>query len=257
MILQHLRRRVALLVTDVVEIMSFMDMLVKNIGKILNISETLFVSDLTRCFVRTIICRLIAVERGVDVLKSIIMREVENSENIDNICMGYLVQYGLEKLLQDLGLRKCSNVYRRVISLDGTNIVISGKPDYELEINGKRVPIEVKYTSKIIDRPRPSYVTQCSLYAWLCGSEYCKLLIFMPGRASEHDIPTVCDDFVRIYIRKWISTAPLWKNECDLCILHRYCTGTLRREVLSCRGNMSRLVEKVKNLNLKKAGIDI
>ena len=47
MILQHLRRRVALLVTDVVEIMSFMDMLVKNIGKILNISETLFVSDLT------------------------------------------------------------------------------------------------------------------------------------------------------------------------------------------------------------------
>ena len=245
MILDRLRREVAKLSLDTLDLMLQVTDILRNIGRNI-INDSIYVSDLTRCILKVAFTRrLIRKCKNIDELIKTLFKD----KGIDSIMMGFLVQYGLERFMESIGLRKSSITWRKVITIDDVKIVLSGKPDYEAVIDGKIVPVEVKFTRKSIDRPYPSYVTQCSTYAWLCNAPYCKLLIFTPDGAHEHDIEPITEETLRLIVKKWLTTAPLWKWECRYCPYREECDEELRRRVREgdARKNI-RIIQEIENM---------
>jgi len=229
-----LYRAVASRSVDIMELMFNVSSILKCIGRNI-IDDTIYVSDLTRCVLRAVYVRRLIHVHGIEKAREIILRKILDYDNINSILMGFIVQYGLERFLDGSTVRRSQITWRRVIDVDGIRLVISGKPDYEMIIDGRIIPVEVKFTRRSIEKPYSSYVTQCSIYAWLCNAPYCKLLIFTPERVIEREIGPATVEYLRLIVREWLSRAPLWEWECRHCLFRDMCRREDRERIRNSR----------------------
>ena len=249
-ILSKLREFIANVSLNVLDIMNFTDEIIKQLGKSIGIEFVIYVSDLIRCVLRTVISRWLIKQFGIEQFRKWYISRTLSIMDIDGIVIGYLLQYGLEKIQNELKLSKTENVKRKIINLNGVEFVISGKPDFEIIENGITIPVEIKFSKKEIDKPMPYHVIQCGLYAWLYNVNYCKLIIFTPFKNMEFTINSFNNEFINTLFRNWISKAPLWKNECLRCIYSEFCSNELKTCINKRIKNIHDFVNFIKNFNL-------
>ena len=169
--------------------------------------KLIFINDLTACRLKA------EVKRKYKSIEDYVVFEL--GPHINSHVVGVIVERGLKHVIHKLRDHKYPT-YRH-LRIDGRDYIIAGSPDYIYIDNNMQIPIEVKVSVAYTRRA----AIQARLYAWLLNAPYCVLLIFKPTRSGikirEYHEKALTDSEVISHVRKWLSTTPLWENECKYC----------------------------------------
>jgi CRISPR/Cas system-associated exonuclease Cas4 (RecB family) len=146
------------------------------------------------------------------------------------LMVGELIHQGVfQALLKIYG--SSSMVVEREFAKEVEGLRVKGHPDVVIYEGGLPVKVvDVKYSTRRVEKVDKPYVCQIALYRWLTGAKSASILFVTPLDIMEVEVDTSID--AASHIRRWTSTYPLWgPEECEWCEYRHVCGYSKRREV--------------------------
>ncbi|MEM4699508.1 MAG: PD-(D/E)XK nuclease family protein [Candidatus Nezhaarchaeales archaeon] len=147
------------------------------------------------------------------------------------LMVGELIHQGVFQALAKIyGPSSLALEREYVKEVEGWRVI--GHPDVVIYEDGVPIKvIDVKYSTKRVERVEKQYVCQVSLYRWLTGAKSASLLFVTPSDIKEVDIDVVID--AASHLRRWLTSYPLWgAEECTWCEYRHACGYSKKREVV-------------------------
>jgi len=153
--------------------------------------------------------------------------------------LGTIVEYGFRSLVKGR-VKVLDNVlkFKKLTLSDGRSIVIVGSPDFVIEVNGKYIPVEVKWSSSHFNL-QEHYEVQAKLYAWLFDSDEAKVVVFSPNGFAEYTVDAFSDEEVEHTYIEWLKKTPRWDWECKICPISNTCTT---KKIVETTGKLVKII---------------
>jgi len=147
------------------------------------------------------------------------------------LMVGELVHQGVfQALLKIYGGSSLSIEKEYVKEVEGWRII--GHPDIVVYEEGQPVKVvDIKYSTRRVERVEKSYACQVALYKWLTEARSASILFVTPTDIMEVPVDISID--VPSHLKRWESTYPLWgPEECEWCEYRHVCGHSKKREVV-------------------------
>ncbi|RLF14438.1 MAG: hypothetical protein DRJ97_06285 [Thermoprotei archaeon] len=108
---------------------------------------------------------------------------------------------------------------------------VVGHPDVVIYEGGSPLKVvDIKYSTRRVDKVDKAYACQVALYRWLTDAKYASILFVTPSDIIEVPVNVHLD--VASHIKRWETTFPLWgPEECEWCEYKHICGFSKKREV--------------------------
>ena len=139
--------------------------------------------------------------------------------------LGTIVEHGFRNIVKGR-VKVLDHVikFKKLTLPDMKNVVIVGSPDLVVEVDGKYIPVEVKWSISQAEL-REHYEVQAKLYAWLFDSEEARVVVFSPNGFAEYRVEAFSDKEVEQIYADWLKKTPRWEWECRYCSAAHTCTA--------------------------------
>jgi len=146
------------------------------------------------------------------------------------LMIGELIHQGVFQALAKI-YRDASVLIERefVKEVEGYRVV--GHPDVVVYEDGAPVKvIDIKYSTRRVERVDKVYTCQVALYKWLTEAKHASILFITPTDIIE--VPIEVDLDVASHIKRWEHSFPLWgSEECEWCEYRHICGFSKKRDV--------------------------
>jgi len=147
------------------------------------------------------------------------------------LMVGELVHQGVFQALANIyGVSSLAIEREFVKEVGGWRVV--GHPDVVIYEAGQPVKVvDVKYSTRRVEKVEKSYACQVALYRWLTDAKSASILYVTPTDIIEVLIDLPLD--VPNHLKRWENTYPLWgPEECEWCEYRHACGHSKKREVV-------------------------
>lgn len=151
-----------------------------------------------------------------------VFSEIEIAQSFQpQLMVGEIVESGLEKFLNKLGLVKCTKVYFKIID----SHIVAGSPDYVDNLDNPSVVVDVKF-KRASPQPLEHHVARMKVYLFLTDAEEGILLYISPEGIKDY---VVREPFSRSDISMLISqnNSPRFEWQCKYCPFSKFCSRSL------------------------------
>ncbi|MCX8204468.1 MAG: PD-(D/E)XK nuclease family protein [Candidatus Nezhaarchaeota archaeon] len=148
------------------------------------------------------------------------------------LMVGELIHQGAFQALAKI-YSPSSLAFEREYSKEVEGWKITGHPDVVIYEEGAPLKVvDIKYSTRKVEKVEKPYVCQVSLYRWLTDAKSASLLFITPSDIREVVVDASID--VASHLKRWLTTYPLWgAEECTWCEYRHACGHSKKQEVVT------------------------
>ncbi len=142
------------------------------------------------------------------------------------VLIGSLVHAAVERIARS----ESSNVETEVeVSREVNGVLVKGRVDLLMRRDDGSIEeiVELKFTRRAPQQPKPHHVMQVRVYAEMLGCEDCRLYVayLAPDRLAVYEVRRLNEPLLEPLVRDYLENtyAPRWDWECRYCPFRRIC----------------------------------